>query len=121
MCSILQTGLAYCVAGPATSAVPVPSNAVPGAAPGCKQWFDETNLLCFEIAAQFGITVAQVCAVRRRSFILTPDPSYSLKRGMERESVMCCKLAQRTVSLVRRLIMRPQHSALHSFYLLTSG
>lgn len=52
VCNVLQTGLAYCVAAR-------PTNVAPGVIAGCTSFFTETNLLCYEIAAQFGITVNQ--------------------------------------------------------------
>ncbi|KAG5638585.1 hypothetical protein H0H81_011805 [Sphagnurus paluster] len=63
VCNILQTGLAYCVAAPTTTtpppAVQTPSNVASGVVKGCTNFFNETNLLCYQIAANFGITVTQ--------------------------------------------------------------
>lgn len=53
VCNTLQPGVAYCTGGR-------PSNALPAAASSCVKWFNDTNLLCFEIAQQYGITVDQV-------------------------------------------------------------
>ncbi|KAG5644213.1 hypothetical protein DXG03_008876, partial [Asterophora parasitica] len=79
VCNVLETGVAYCVVGPAsgspapapTSPVPAPTSTAPapaatptnvaaGVVPGCTKFFTETDLLCYQIAANFGITVAQV-------------------------------------------------------------
>ncbi|KAJ6632579.1 hypothetical protein B0H10DRAFT_1901949 [Mycena sp. CBHHK59/15] len=57
VCNVLQTGLAYCIQGP--PAVATPTNVAPGVVAGCTQFFTESNLLCFQIADQFGITVDQ--------------------------------------------------------------
>ncbi|KAG6824414.1 hypothetical protein H0H92_006941 [Tricholoma furcatifolium] len=51
-CNVLEPGLAYCVAAK-------PSNVAPGAISTCTSYFTETDLLCYEIATQFSITVEQ--------------------------------------------------------------
>jgi len=61
VCNVLQSGLAYCVAGPTATVpvVPTPTNVASGVVAGCKNFYTRTDLLCFEIASSFGITVAQ--------------------------------------------------------------
>lgn len=61
VCNVLQSGIAYCVQAPTStsSSVPTPTNAAPGIVAGCQQWYTETNTLCYQIAANFNITVNQ--------------------------------------------------------------
>ncbi|KAF8069192.1 hypothetical protein FPV67DRAFT_1491391 [Lyophyllum atratum] len=63
-CNVLQSGLAYCIAGPTITTptptpVATPTNVASGVVSGCTTFFTETNLLCYEIAANYGITVTQ--------------------------------------------------------------
>ncbi|KAG6864060.1 hypothetical protein C0991_000492 [Blastosporella zonata] len=60
VCNALQPGLAYCVAATGTSnpTTTVSTNVVNGTS-GCTKYFTETTLMCYEIAASYGITVAQ--------------------------------------------------------------
>ncbi|RDB14693.1 hypothetical protein Hypma_016310 [Hypsizygus marmoreus] len=63
VCNVLEPGLAYCIAGPTTTtpapSVPTPTNVASGVVAGCMNFYTETDLLCYQIAANFGITVAQ--------------------------------------------------------------
>ncbi|KAG6908737.1 hypothetical protein DXG01_003441 [Tephrocybe rancida] len=63
VCNVLQTGVSYCVAAPATTTtappVATPTNVATGVISGCTNFFTETTLLCYEIAANYGITVDQ--------------------------------------------------------------
>ncbi|KAF5378802.1 hypothetical protein D9615_006996 [Tricholomella constricta] len=65
VCNVLEPGLAYCVVGPSPTTpttpapVPTPTNVASGVVAGCTNFFTETDLLCYQIAANFGITVTQ--------------------------------------------------------------